>query len=314
MRTRAVATRRCTRTRTTDSASGFRRAGGSTYSTGTLMVTKDASDLVGAMIFPARLHRTDISAEHIGTVVAQGLERIVRGNGGAFSLSDQRTMGSVATAVVHATIGGVPVSGPLQIVVKPGFATVKLFWAPDGQLAAEQRDARAGHRVLSPEHADHVEAAGRTQRRSRDPCRRSRRCADERAGVARVSRSVLQRVDAGGLDRHEPNRARYRSAVGRQARVGGLRVVDADERDAGRSDPEFAAAVLSGRADPETEPGPGAARMVDRQRGVGDSGTPARHLARVDEPQGRAVDGMVGRTAAMGSRGARRSRRSPRRS
>ena len=274
------------------------------YSTGTLMVTKDASDLVGAMIFPARLHRNDISAEHIGTVVAQGLERIVRGNGGTFSLSDQRTMGSVATAVVHATIGGVPVSGPLQIVVKPGFATVKLFWAPDGQLAAEQATL------------EQVTA-----------CFRRNTLITSKQPVAPKGGPVTQ---VGGHDAAPTNVQALRAFHGQYFNASmpaGWTVTNQTEHGIDLlSGDKLASAGFGWWTPMSVTPAqsiqnslrryyPGAQILKwnqdpappgwwNRQRGVGDSRTPARHLARVDEPQGRAVDGMVGRAAAMGSRGA----------
>ncbi|HEY1554387.1 MAG TPA: hypothetical protein VGF94_06100 [Kofleriaceae bacterium] len=108
------------------------------YSSGALFVAKDDTQLVGAIVFPARLRRTGVPPEQLANGFAESLARTVRAGGGTFELVDKFTDGTTATATVVASVHGVAVRGPLQVIERPGFATLKLYWAPDNQLAAEE--------------------------------------------------------------------------------------------------------------------------------------------------------------------------------
>ena len=112
------------------------------YSTGTLIVSPDARQLVGALIFPARLHRTDLSADQLASEFSARLGALVRRNGGSLELTDKVSDGRVARATAVATLAGVPVRGSLQVIETNGFATIKLYWAPAAELAADEPTLR----------------------------------------------------------------------------------------------------------------------------------------------------------------------------
>jgi len=108
------------------------------FSTDTIIVAKDESQTEGALVFPARLRRTDIPPERLATLFAEGLGRSIARKGGTSELTEKRTDGRAATAVILATIGGVQLKGPLQVVESPGFVTLKLYWAPKDAFDAEE--------------------------------------------------------------------------------------------------------------------------------------------------------------------------------
>jgi hypothetical protein len=107
------------------------------YSTGSILVAKDERELEGALVYPARL-RKEMPAEDIATAFARGLGASITKKGGTFEMSDKHTNGKIAQATLKATVGGVALRGPLQVVVKPGFAVIKLYWAPESEFDAEQ--------------------------------------------------------------------------------------------------------------------------------------------------------------------------------
>lgn len=107
------------------------------YSTGTITVTKDAKSTVGAIVFPARVRR-DIPAEQFAESFASALGSSITQHGGTFELRDRVTNGHVAHARAFATIDGVKLTGPLQVVSERGFVTVKLYWAPEARFAKEE--------------------------------------------------------------------------------------------------------------------------------------------------------------------------------
>ena len=111
------------------------------YTTGSIVVAKDAKELEGAMVYPARLHRA-VAAEDVATAFAQGLERSITARGGTFAMSDKHTNGKIARATLKATVGGVALEGPLEVVDRPGFATIELYWAPESELAADETTLR----------------------------------------------------------------------------------------------------------------------------------------------------------------------------
>jgi hypothetical protein len=85
------------------------------YTTGSIVVAKDANELEGAMVYPARLHRA-VAAEDVATAFAQGLGRSITARGGTFAMSDKHTNGKIARATLKATVGGVALEGPLEVV------------------------------------------------------------------------------------------------------------------------------------------------------------------------------------------------------
>ena len=107
------------------------------YSTGTLMVVKDERELEGVMIYPVRL-RKPAPPEDLANQFARGIGDLVRYGGGTFELVDKTTDGRVASGLMIATIQGVRVRGPLQVIVTPGFVTLKAYWAPETELDKEE--------------------------------------------------------------------------------------------------------------------------------------------------------------------------------
>ena len=108
------------------------------YSTGTIMVTKDEKNLEGAIVFPARLRKADVTADQVANVFVRGLARTITAKGGTFQMTEQKTNGKIASAVILANVGGVDLKGPLLVVENPGFVTVKLYWAPQTEFAADE--------------------------------------------------------------------------------------------------------------------------------------------------------------------------------
>ena len=107
------------------------------YGSGTIEVTKDDKGMTGALVFPARV-RKEMKADQFADTFTDALGRSIRKNGGSFQLDNKVTDGHVARADATATIDGVKLKGPLQVVSEPGFATVKLYWAPVESFAAEE--------------------------------------------------------------------------------------------------------------------------------------------------------------------------------
>ena len=97
------------------------------YSTGSLIVAKDATKMVGALVYPARLRQGDVPPERLATEFARGLERNVKLRGGTFDLQEQKTNGKIATAVAVATSNGVALRGVIQVVETPGFMELKAY-------------------------------------------------------------------------------------------------------------------------------------------------------------------------------------------
>ena len=97
------------------------------------------------MVFPARLKRTDLTADQIAQMSADKLGDRVRASGGTFELTDKVSDGRLARATANATLGGVHVKGPLQVIETPGFMTVKLYWAPDADLAEDEPTLKQIH-------------------------------------------------------------------------------------------------------------------------------------------------------------------------
>jgi hypothetical protein len=112
------------------------------YSTGTIVVSKDEKNLVGALVYPARMRRTDIPPERFAALFAEGIGNVIRDHGGTFELRDRVTDGKVARATAVATVDGVALQGPLVVAEEPGFLTVRLYWAPADSLAAEEPTLR----------------------------------------------------------------------------------------------------------------------------------------------------------------------------
>jgi hypothetical protein len=112
------------------------------YSTGTLVVTRDASNLVAALVYPARMRHGDIPPEQLVQKFTSALAASIRRTGGTFQLSDKVTDGHVATALARATLDGVKLRGPIQVVATPGFATLKFYWAPEAEFAQDEPTLR----------------------------------------------------------------------------------------------------------------------------------------------------------------------------
>jgi hypothetical protein len=112
------------------------------YSTGTLIVSKDEAGLVGALVFPARLHRNDVPPEKLAQLFGDAIGNRIRAAGGSFELTDKMTDGHVATALVIATVNGVKLHGPLQVLETPGFATLKVYWAPETEMQQDESTLR----------------------------------------------------------------------------------------------------------------------------------------------------------------------------
>ncbi len=107
------------------------------FSTGTLMVVKDDKELEGVMIYPTRLRRAT-PPEELAAFFAKGIGNLVRSGGGTFELVDKTTDGRIASGLMLATIDGVRLRGPLQVIASPGFATLKAYWAPETELDKEE--------------------------------------------------------------------------------------------------------------------------------------------------------------------------------
>lgn len=108
------------------------------FSTGTLFTSRDERAHVGAIIYPARVVHADVTPEAIAAAFADGFGKLITSAGGTFQLVDKVTDGRIASALMVATIDGLPVRGPLQVIMTPGFATLKLYWAPEHQLEQEE--------------------------------------------------------------------------------------------------------------------------------------------------------------------------------
>lgn len=112
------------------------------YGNGTIEVDKDPSETVGAIVYPARLKQGDISADRLADMFGNALGNSIRSRGGSFALTDKQTDGRVAHAQATATLNGANLRGPLQVVSEKGFATVKLYWAPEDRFANEEPTLR----------------------------------------------------------------------------------------------------------------------------------------------------------------------------
>ncbi|HEX4452105.1 MAG TPA: hypothetical protein VH143_14600 [Kofleriaceae bacterium] len=112
------------------------------YSTGTIVVSRDESDLVAALVYPARMRHGDLPPEQLLQNFSNTLARSVRNAGGAYQLADKVTDGHVATALATATLGGVKLRGQMQVMTAPGFATLKFYWAPETELTADEPTLR----------------------------------------------------------------------------------------------------------------------------------------------------------------------------
>ncbi|MFT3696881.1 MAG: hypothetical protein QM831_27310 [Kofleriaceae bacterium] len=110
------------------------------YSTGTILVQRDPT--VGAMIFPARIRRADVTPDQVADLFANAIGSRVRQAGGTFELVDKTSDGRVATALVLAQVNGMRIKGPLQVIATPGFMTLKVYWAPESELAADEPQLR----------------------------------------------------------------------------------------------------------------------------------------------------------------------------
>ncbi len=106
--------------------------------TGTIVVEKDQKGLTGALVYPARVRKADVSADHFADYFATALGRSIAKRGGSFQLTNKVTDGHIARADATATISGVKLRGPLEVHSQPGFVTLKLYWAPEESFAAEE--------------------------------------------------------------------------------------------------------------------------------------------------------------------------------
>ena len=112
------------------------------YSTGTLVVSRDDSNLVAALVYPARMRRGDVPPEQLVGKFTAALATSIRRAGGTFQLTDKVTDGHVATAFARATLNGVKLRGPIEVLATPGFATLKFYWAPEAEFAADEPTLR----------------------------------------------------------------------------------------------------------------------------------------------------------------------------
>ena len=108
------------------------------YSTGSIVIAKDRYAFVGAMIFPVRIKRKGVTADQVATMFARGLGKKIVQRGGTFEMSDKHTDGKIARAMIKANVSGVALKGPLEVVQKPGFVTLKLYWAPEEVFDADE--------------------------------------------------------------------------------------------------------------------------------------------------------------------------------
>lgn len=107
------------------------------FSTGALMVLKDDTSQTGAMFYPVRI-KTAVPPEQLAQFAANGLGNLVKNGGGTFELVDKTSDGRIATGLMLATIDGVRVRGPLQVIAYPGFMMLKAYWAPVAELDREE--------------------------------------------------------------------------------------------------------------------------------------------------------------------------------
>lgn len=108
------------------------------FSTGALMVLKDDTSHTGAMLYPARIKMQGVLPEQLAQYFANGLGNLVKSGGGTFELVDKSSDGRIATGLMLATLDGVRVRGPLQVILYPGFAMLKAYWAPVTDLDREE--------------------------------------------------------------------------------------------------------------------------------------------------------------------------------
>jgi len=112
------------------------------YSTGTLVVSRDASNMVAALVYPARMRHGDVPPEQLVQKFTHAIAASVRQTGGTFHLDQKVTDGRVATALAHATVDGVKLEGPIEVVASSGFATLKFYWAPESEFSADEPTLR----------------------------------------------------------------------------------------------------------------------------------------------------------------------------
>jgi hypothetical protein len=112
------------------------------YSTGTLIVSRDESNLVAALVYPARMRHGDVPPEQLVQKFTAALGASIRQAGGTFQLGEKVTDGHVATALARATLNGVQLRGPIEVVATPGFATLKFYWAPEAEFAQDEPTLR----------------------------------------------------------------------------------------------------------------------------------------------------------------------------
>jgi hypothetical protein len=105
------------------------------YSTGAVVVAPDEQEMTGALVFPARVHRADAQADQLASGFMDALGRRIRDSGGSLQLADKVTDGTIATASLQATVAGLALRGHMEVVLRPGFATLKMYWAPETELA-----------------------------------------------------------------------------------------------------------------------------------------------------------------------------------
>lgn len=112
------------------------------YGSGTISVTKDESNLEGALVFPGRVRKADVTADSFADYFAKSLGRSIAENGGTFALDGRISDGHLARANASATVGGVKLRGALNVVAEQGFVTAKLWWAPEESFGAEEDKLR----------------------------------------------------------------------------------------------------------------------------------------------------------------------------
>jgi hypothetical protein len=107
------------------------------YNTGTIFIRKDATGREGVVIVPARL-RQDVPPEKFLEIFAQGLDGSIRKSGGTFGISKVDHDAKHAHAEAKAIVQGVQLEGPITVEKEPGFATLKLYFAPSSDFADEK--------------------------------------------------------------------------------------------------------------------------------------------------------------------------------
>jgi len=103
------------------------------YSEGSIVVTRDPEQMIGVLVYPARL-MSDMSADQFAGMFGGAIGDVIRDAGGTFEMAPPQA----GRAAARGTVDGVAMRALLTVKAEPGFVTVKLIFAPTARWAAEE--------------------------------------------------------------------------------------------------------------------------------------------------------------------------------